>query len=288
MAYDLTLVPTYNTDPITVPQDGDDLDAAVLDAALQLLGDRTDFARSGLLDHLVWSTDFAVASGGSLTAFTISVGAILRLVAADSNGKYWVGNASATTIGVSKVEGAPGTLSATARYWYVYAFITTAGAIDYAISTTAPDSARRYKGGDVTRIYLGCFRTLASGAPLPVRAVGGRYLYQASALGSNELRVVNVATATGATTQSLATLVPPHARIAHLMLSVAGDVNEAALSIFYVGDTAAASARCYAASGGASNQVHVDVPTDATQQVDYSLTGTGSPGGAVHVFGFYE
>lgn len=276
------------TSPVVAPADGDTRNAASVNVAFQSLADRTRILLDALIVRLVWSGDFAVASGGSLTSFSISVGAIGQLLAADSNGDYRVASATAGTVTQAHILGGGGTLGAVAQWWYVYAYVTTLGAVSYEVTTTAPESSRRCKLADATRAYLGCFRTLATGAPLPAQKANGRYLYRASALGSNELRVVNVSAATGATAQSLATLVPPHGRIARLLLSVSGDVNQAALSIFYPGDTAAESASCYAASGGASNQIHVDVPTDASQVVDYSLTGTGSPSGVVRVLGFYE
>ena len=276
------------TDPVVAPADGDTRNAASVNVAFQSLADRTRILLDALIVRLVWSGDFAVADGGSLTSFSISVGAIGQLLAADSNGDYRVASATAGTVTQAHILGGGGTLGAVAQWWYVYAYVTTLGAVSYEVTTTAPESSRRCKLADATRAYLGCFRTLATGAPLPAQKANGRYLYRASALGSNELRVVNVSAATGATAQSLATLVPPHGRIARLLLSVSGDVNQAALSIFYPGDTAAESASCYAASGGASNQIHVDVPTDASQVVDYSLTGTGSPSGVVRVLGFYE
>lgn len=287
MPTNLTDVSAF-TSPVVAPADGDTRNAASVNVAFQSLADRTRILLDALIVRLVWSGDFAVADGGSLTSFSISVGAIGQLLAADSNGDYRVASATAGTVTQAHILGGGGTLGAVAQWWYVYAYVTTLGAVSYEVTTTAPESSRRCKLADATRAYLGCFRTLATGAPLPAQKANGRYFYRASALGSNELRVVNVSAATGATAQSLATLVPPHGRIARLLLSVSGDVNQAALSIFYPGDTAAESASCYAASGGASNQIHVDVPTDASQVVDYSLTGTGSPSGVVRVLGFYE
>lgn len=283
----LTPVAEFTVDQIVAPEDGDDLDAADVLAAEQLLVNRLAVTRTAIEASILWSGDMVVASGGTLTSFSITIGAILMVAAADTTATIRALSKGATTIGVSKVEGAPGTLGATARWWYVYAYLTDLGAVDFAISLTAPDASRRIKGGDFTRVYLGCFRTDAAGSPLPMQKAGGLCLYRASALGSNELRVVSASSATGATAQSLAALVPPHGRLARLALAATGDANEAALSIFYPGDTAAKSVTCYAATGF-SNEVHADVPTDASQVVDWNLTGSGSPAAAVRVHGFYE
>ena len=284
----LTPVAEFTVDQIVAPEDGDDLDAADVLAAEQLLVNRLAVARTMMEASILWSGDMVVAAGGTLTSFSITVGAILAVAAADTTATIRALSKGATTIGVSKVEGAPGTLGATARWWYVYAYLTDLGAVDFAISLTAPDASRRIKGGDFTRVYLGCFRTDAAGSPLPMQKVAGRCLYRASALGSGELQVVSVSTATGATTQSLAALAPPHARMVRLALAATGDGSQAALNIFYPGDTAAKSAICYAAASSVDNETHVDVPTDASQQIDYSVTGTGSPAASVRVHGFYE
>lgn len=287
MAHDLSLNLIVPTAAISMPEDGDDLDAAVMEVVIQNLGDRTAAIIAAIYSHIAWAETLAVAPGGSLTSFSIEVGAIHRLFGLTATGTIRVGASGTTTIGVSKVEGTPGTLGASARWWYVYAWMN-GGSVDYAISLTGPDATGRVKSADASRVYLGCFRTTAAGAPLPVRAVRGRYLYQASALGSNELRVVNASAATGATTQSLAALVPPHARMARLALAATGDGSEAALNIFYPGDTAAKSATCYAAASSVDAEIHVDVATDASQQIDYSVTGTGSPAATIRVFGFAE
>lgn len=286
MAHNLTLASTVPAAAISMPEDGDDLDAAVMEVVVQNLGDRTESLIAAVYSRITWSGLLSVAAGGSLTVFSIGVGAVHRLFGLTATSTIRVGAAGATTIDVTKVEGTPGTLGAVARWWYVYAWMN-GGTLDYAISQTAPDASLRVKNGDPSRAYLGCFRTLASGAPLPMQKAGGLCLYRASALGSNELRVASASSATGATAQSLAALVPPHGRLARLALAATGDANEAALSIFYPGDTAAKSATCYAATGF-SNEVHADVPTDASQVVDWNLTGSGSPAAAVRVHGFYE
>ena len=286
MATTLTEVAEF-TETVTVPQDGDARTAASVVTGFQGVANRTRAMRNALIGQLVWNGDFGVDSGGSLTTFTVRVGDIGKLFVADSLGVYRVGSASATSFGVSKVEGTPGTLGAVARWWYVYAFLTTGGSVDYAISTTAPSTDRRFKGGDATRVYLGCFRTLASGAPLPLRKAAGRVLYQASALGSNELRAINVTTATAATTVSLSTLIPPHARLVTLRLALTADANAAVFSIFYPADTAAPTGRVDAPTG-LSIGGQCDVPTESNQSIDYAVTGTGTIAASAFVHGFYE
>lgn len=283
----LTLVSEDVLTAFDHPEDGDDLDAAIMEVLIQRLANKSLAHRNALLGQLVWNGDFGVDSGGTLTSFTVRVGDIGKLFVADSSGVCRVGLASATSFGVAKVEGTPGTLGAVARWWYVYAFLTTGGSVDYAISTTAPSTDRRFKSGDATRVYLGCFRTLATGAPLPLRKAAGRVLYQSSALGSNELRAINVTTATAVTTVSLSTLIPPHARLVTLRLALTADVNAAVFSIFYPADTAAPTGRVDAPTG-LSIGGQVDVPTESNQSIDYAVTGTGTIAASAFVHGFYE
>lgn len=296
---DLTLTAIHNSDPLSVPEDGDDLDALVLQEVFQTLGNRAAMAVRALLAQLVWSQTLAVRPGGSLTSFTIDVGGILSLVVADSLGAYRVGTAGATTIGVSKVEGAPGTLGASARWWYVYAFLTPLGAVDYAISLTGPSEYGRTKNGDVTRAYLGCFPTDTTGAPVPLQKVGNRVLYRRSGVAnvtalfaSNGLRALSRSTEqTSFTAIDLSPAVPPHARVASLDLGAIGDAapDTALLAVYTDTDTGAPGAQAYTIDHHEVH-AHVDVMTSSAQVVKYKLTrgAAGAINGYVDVMGFLE
>jgi len=289
MPSSLTPVARYTTDQIVAPVDGDDLDAADSLAALQLLADRAFFARTALEAQNLWSGDFAVDAGGTATVFVVRIGAILSLTLGDSASALRVGTASATTIGVTKVEGTPGTLGATARFWYVYAFLKTDGTVDYAISTTAPDASRKIKGGDFSRAYLGCFRTTAAGAPLPGRKAAGRWIYRRSALASNETRVLNASASAGPADLDLSTLVPPHARIASLGLACVGGDGGFSVSIACDGDTSDIALRQSAEIGVTSPLILGDVECSSAQVVDYTTVRGAATGSATaFVHGFYE
>lgn len=299
MPLSLTAAPVYTTTQVIAPEDGDDLDAADSATALQLLANRVAFARFAVEGLLLWSGDFSVAPGGSLTSFSVTVGAILALVAADSASTLRVGTNAATTIGVSKVEGTPGTLGAQARWWYVYGFVKTDGTVDYAISLTPPDPTRRFKGGDPTRVYLGCFPTDTTGAPYPLRAMRGRYLYQRSAVtsvlsltGANGLRVLSRSAAQSSfTAVDLTPVVPPHARVAMLELTAIGDnaPDTATLTVYSDTDTASAGATADTLDNHPA-VVRVEMITGANQQVRYKLAHLGSGGidGYIDAVGFAE
>jgi len=287
MANVITPAISYDTaGVITAPEDGDDLDASVIEIDLQVLADRARFAQYVLRAHIVWDGAFGVRSGGTLTSFTVDVGAIdlAALVNGTVSSAY---NASATTVTAASIEGGGVTLGAVARWWYVYAY-ASAG-IGYQVSQTAPAAGRRYKTGATTHVYLGCFRTTAAGSPLPGRQSNGRWVYRRSALAGNETRVLNVSASGGPADLDLSALVPPHARLATLALACVGGDGGFSLSIYADGDTSDVALFHRAEIGLTSPSITGDVECTASQVVDYQTVRSGTTGGATaHVHGFYE
>lgn len=287
MAVTITPAISYDTaSVITAPEDGDDLDAAVIETDLQVLANRARLSQYVLRNHIVWDGAFGVRSGGTLTSFIIDVGAIdlAALVSGTVTAAY---DAAATTVTEADIEGGGGTLGAVARWWYVYAY--AGSGIDYQVSQTAPAAGRRYKTGDVTKVYLGCFRTTAAGAPLPGRKSNGRWVYRRSALASNETQALSTTAAAGATNMDLSALVPPHARLATLSLAVTGGDGFCGLTIFTDGDTSDAALQARAEAGVTTSDVIGDVETSSAQVVDRVVTFGGTTGTAkAYVHGFYE
>lgn len=304
MATALTLDPADDNIAITVPEDGDDLDAADVEAVFQRLADRAHLARNALLTHIVWSGDLVVESGGSLTSFSVKVGPISKMVVADEDGEVRVASpTSEATLGVADIEGTPGTLGDVTRFWYVYAFHTTtissgAAVVDYAISLTPPDVSRRYKGGDPTRVYLGCFPVAAvSGTrqPIPLRACDRRYRYRVSALAATALRTTpSGGSATSYTDLDLSALVPPHARLAHLHAYLepgGGASSVGGANLRRNGDTTGAlTLSNVGTTAGLGVDTYVDIETDASRLIEYRVTGGGSgdPVATFDVLGWVE
>lgn len=304
MAHDLALDIIVPTAAISMPEDGDDLDAAVMEVIIQNLGDRSAATIAAVYSHIAWAETLAVAPGGSLTSFSVEVGAVHRLFGITATGTMRIGASGTATIGVSKVEGTPGTLGASARWWYVYAFLTTAGDVDYAISLTGPGAFGRTKDGDTTRVYLGCFPTDTTGAPFPVTRVGNRTLYRRSGvasvespLGSNGLRAVDGATAVGRTVLDLTSRVPPHSRVALLygqVLAVAsGSSGVGALNLYTAADTTSIALviETQAEGSGAKgvNGSHAEVELTSAQLCAYSVTQSSAAAvGDLDVLGWLE
>lgn len=304
MAHNLSLVAEDALTTFSVPDNGDDLDAPELEAIVQLLGNKSVLHRTAFLGHIAWTERMSVAPGGSLTSFSINVGGILRVVGDDSNGVRRTTGAAATTITQTKIEGGGGTLGASARWWYVYAFLTITGDVDYAISLTGPGAYGRTKDGDTTRVYLGCFPTDTTGAPMPVTRVGNRVVYRRggiasveAALGSNGLRAVDGATAVARTVLDLSSRVPPHSRVALLygqVLAVAsGSSGVGALNLYTAADTTSIALviETQAEGSGAKgvNGSHAEVELTSAQLCAYSVTQSSAAAvGDLDVMGWLE
>ena len=304
MAHNLSLVAEDPLTTISMPDNGDDLDAPVLEAIVQLLGNKSVLHRTAFLGHIAWTERMSVAPGGSLTSFSINVGGILRVVGDDSNGVRRATGAAATTITQTKIEGGGGTLGASARWWYVYAFLDTSGFVDYAISLTGPGAYGRVKDGDGTRVYLGCFPTDSTGAPMPVTRVGTRVLYRrggissvTSVLASDGLRAVDGATAVGRTVLDLSSRVPPHSRVAVLQgkcFSVAtGSTGNGALNLYSAADTTSVALAIETRSDGSGvgtiNSSLAELEVTSAQLCAYAVTQSTTVAlGTIDVLGWLE
>lgn len=290
-----TITPVSQYDDVALARNVDGEDAymdggsAPLGTVLQKLADRSLFARDALVATIGWSGDFSVDQGGSNSSFAVNVGAIGAAVLAGASSGYKVFSAAATTIGASKVSG--GGNLANSTWYYVYIW-DNAGTLDYEISTTAPSASRRVKTGDATRRYVGCFRTTSAGAPIPVRASRGRYVYRASALGSTGLAVVTSGTDSSYTAFSCAGFVPPHARLATLRVRAVGTGSAAVTDFAEVqtnGDSGAFAFALESPSRSAGSALsQFDLELDSSQRGQYRVQGSTPPTVDIYVLGFYE
>lgn len=267
-----------------------DTGTAPLKDILQAFADRDKFALDALIATIGWSGDFSVDPGGSNSSFAVNVGAISAAVLAGASSGYKVFYATATTIGASKISG--GGNLANSTWYYVYIW-DNAGTLDYEISTTAPSSSRRTKTGDVTRRYLGCFRTTSAGAPIPVRASRGRYVYDAGGVAMATLQVISSGADASYTTKSCAALVPPHSRIARLRVSVTANATPAITGSVDIQSNGSSAAGAHTVT---ARQTALEISTDeiecvldSQQRIQYRVNGGGNaPTADAYVFGFEE
>lgn len=265
--------------------------ASPLATILQKFADRCEFAKDGVaFSRPAWSESLYVASGGTNASFTVGIGAISTVVTYRSGTTTYKTFAYAGgTIGASKIQG--GGNLANSTWYYVYCY-DNAGALDFEISTVAPNANLCTKGADSTRIYLGCFPTLSTGAPIPLRMKRGRYVYNFAGCAVADTRALNAGSATANTAVDLAPWVPLHTQVATIRAEV---VSTSGASINYAylraeGEAGADEVNIPVPGTAAmSNVLVLDITTDADQDIAYRVTNTGSaPTVTIHVLGFYE
>lgn len=263
---------------------------APLATILQKLVDRCELAKDAVaFGRAEGASSFSVDPGGSNSSFTVRIGAISRVVTYRSGTTtHKVFSYAGGTIGASKIQG--GGNLANSDWYYVYAY-DNAGSLDFEISQTEPNANLCIKSGDSTRVYLGCFPTLSTGAPVPLRASRGRYVYRASGNATADARVLNNGSATSNTAVSLADRIPDHARLA----TVRAEATNTAAAINYAflrtnGDSGVDEVTLYLTNVNASTAAQmVDIETDSSRQIAYRVSNnSGAPGLTIWVAGFYE
>lgn len=253
---------------VPVPNDGENANVASVIQALQPLADRTKFLRAGLPEY-AW------------------VGR--RVVYAPGDGTVRVGPCGGVVLGGKLLsQGSETNLGSAGRasntWFYVYAY-ESAGAAAFEESTTAPVASLAFKSGDITRRYVGCFRTDGSGVPVPMRYTDGHCTYRRSACPevSDPLQVLTTGQLTSYADVSLASCVPPHAYIARLRARALYASNLVVFSLRTKGDSTA-SVRI---SGNDEVWADVDVETNSTQQIQYQVNNASAEGN-LEVWGFRE
>ena len=268
--------------------DGDDGNATNFNRPLEPLLDARAFVRTLAPGLLLWRGLFAVDTGGSNSSFTVRFSPLEAVVLPDGSGTLFVfeSTAAEVTIGASKIDGG-GNLS-NSTWYYVYAY-RNAGSLDYLISTTAPDVYLTFRNGAQTHRYLGCFVTNSTGAPIPMRAHKGRYLYRRSALANNQTRALNTSTVAGsATNVSLAGQVPPHSRVAMVQSQITNNSGASLLLLYTDGDTSDAALR-HDNQDGLTSTRWAEIETSSSQVLDYTLSiSAGTATATLHVAGFSE
>lgn len=284
----ITPVSEYDTSSaLTVPSNGDDLDADVVKDVLQVISDRAELAKDSVLGLLLGAESFEVAAGGTRTSFTITLGNIRAAVLECADGVIRSMSATGISITQTSVEGGGGDLTAAAAWWYVYLY-SASGTLAYEISTTAPTADLTWKTGSVgEKRYVGCFRTTAAGVPIAVRAHRGRYLYRISDMAANATQVLATGTAGSFTDVDCSAFVPPHARFAEINAALVPNAGTAGAQMRMDG---AASSGVIALSCDAN--VGVDktftLELSSARVMEYRIA-SGAPNGLyLDVMGFTE
>lgn len=247
--------------------------------------------------YLSWNGELSMVSGGANNNFTLTIGAINAVVLYASS-TYKVFAYAGGTITQAEIQGGGGTLGSSAAWWYVYTY-NNGGSIDFEISSTPPNASRTLKTGDATRVYLGCFRTNTSGAPMAFRAARGQYVYrsvQATLSGASVGSATTIIARPAGTTE--VPLVPPHGRIATLEVAVASSAtagDNASITLYSNADSATPETALSATvaeldTTSYTARFRLDLELDSSQQLRYHFTqtGVGSPALTINVLGWKE
>lgn len=183
--------------------------------------------RGSTWGQLVWNGRLDVS--GTAASPVVKVGVIEAITLCDGNGTstgtwrpYFT--ASESTLGASHVEG--GGSLANSTHYYVYAYNDGTTTVAWQISTTpptdsgAPSVLLQWKRSETANYrFLGSFVTDASGNPIKAYTTRGRRVYLEAVPGG--VSIADTGTS-GYEALSLAALVPPHARVAVVDITLTG------------------------------------------------------------------
>lgn len=210
---------------VAIPTDGDDWSSHT--GATPYLGsfqEMLDRMTLGITSALLIRTgghDFSVDDGGSSSSFTVRVSGLVVQVQ-DSSSVYRAHYSLAElTAGAAQIEGG-GTLNADGWHFvYLVSPGTLTAAPNVVLSTLGPAANRLHRSDSTRYLYIGAFPTDSAGAPIPLRAVRGRYTYRAHTVGAitgaTAQRTAGISTWTG--DLSIASRIPPHARNVRLRIT---------------------------------------------------------------------
>lgn len=276
---------TAITRPVPGERTGMETGASPLAPLLQRFVDRDEALRLGLLGQMAGGDRMSVDPGGTSTVFAVRVSAIRSALIKDAVDGVWRGvSLAAQTLGLSATVGPLAALAADT--WYYVTLAVEAGVPRLYINTFAPDDSLVWEAGSPdTFRYVGCFRTDASGAPIAVEAVRGRYTYDpGNGAGADATRVLSSGGATTHTVVSCASIVPPHVRNARLLAQFAPALAGDTFSLRRNG-ISSPSQTAYAPAA-ADCTFHPEVLLDAAQEFTYRVTSGGAL--TLNVVGFSE
>lgn len=242
---------------------------------LQRFVDRDETLRLGLLGQMAGGDRMSVDPGGTSTVFTVRVNPIRSALIKDASTGVWRGvSLGAQTLGLSATAGPLAALAA--NTWYYVTLAVEAGVPRLYINVFGPDESGVWEAGmqDTFR-YIGCFRTNASGAPLPMRMHRGRYVYRDRQVIASGLSTADTGTFAAL---SLAARVPPHSRVVLVTPEISRGANDGTriVRLRYPGSSGQAfrySALQHNALADLA-QMQVEMECDSDREIEYATNGT--------------
>jgi len=273
MSHDITPVNEFTAD-VTVPDNGDALDAGSVDDAFQAVTNRTVYLndqknltnlavttlKNGFAGLLIGARNAASSDGTHITV--------------EGFQKMYIGNVPFDAQAAATV--APGSDS-NDTWHYLYGY-ESLGLIAYERSTTGPDASRTFKSGDATRVYICSYYVDGSGNIRPFFKHANKVTWRRSKISDY---VIATATPSTYTDQSLSAWMPSHSYMATLECIY---VDSAGTAKFRTnGDTTNLTKAV-----GAGSVQEFNIETDGSQVIEYKLEGASSPVFAIQAVGYYE
>lgn len=276
MPHNLTEVSTFTAN-VSVPDTGDARTAASVETPFQALANRAKYLKNEndtrIADLLGLKTELA---GFSIGVRNVSSSNGTDIVVA-AFAQRFIGGASYPAQTYASV--APG-YSSVSTWHYLYAY-DNSGAIAYERSTTGPDASYTFKTGDTSRVFVCSYYADSSGNVRPFFKSGNKYTWRRSAIASY---AINSTGATSYVDLNLATWMSPLSTMVRLEC-LCTDSGSGIAQFRTNGDTANVTK---ALQADVNPMDEFDIETDASQVIEFRVTGGTLPIAFVFAVGYYE
>ena len=157
------------------------------------------------------------------------------------------------------------TLGISTRYW-LYVTIT-AGALVYSISTTAPDSGRKYMTSDESQLYVSTFITNPDRSVVPYVQSDNRFDYYDTE-NQPSIKVLTNGAATLTATVTIGLPLPTQSHNASMRFSIGNNTGHAAVIYDFAGTVLATLAD----NGVIANYVNFHTALDTAHKFQYNVS----------------
>lgn len=177
----------------------------------------------------------------------------------------WTTLLDTTGASFDPTNGGAVTLGISTRYW-LYVTIT-AGALVYSISTTAPDSGRKYMTSDESQLYVSTFITNPDRSVVPYVQNDGRFDYYDTE-NHPSLKVLTNGAALLTTVVTIGLPLPTQSHNASMRFSIGSDTGHAAVIYDFAGTVLATLAD----NGVIANYVNFHTALDTAHKFQYNVS----------------
>jgi len=177
----------------------------------------------------------------------------------------WTTLLDTTGASFDPTNGGAVTLGISTRYW-LYVTIT-AGALVYSISTTAPDSGRKYMTSDESQLYVSTFITNPDRSVVPYVQSDNRFDYY-NTENQPSIKVLTNGAATLTATVTIGLPLPTQSHNASMRFSIGNNTGHAAVIYDFAGTVLATLAD----NGVIANYVNFHTALDTAHKFQYNVS----------------